>query len=373
MKKWGLYLLLFGILSFILPIFGFQFQIFNIFGEGQAAIALLLIGIGIVLFFIGKFKERGVTKEKEVSLPPQQPVEVQGLSCPVCGEEITTEDQFCGSCGGKIELVEPVKETLLATCPSCSTPLSRGEQFCGECGHKVTFAEPIKEAPPITPPATKQRKRRTRPIAIFAVILLLIGGIFTVLYYSQREDIKRQAIVSSLHFGTDEKQPKAPSPPAVDEKMKAESPSRPSVPAKKHAKVLTRPPDEGPLPVRRGWIGVSIGEVNKDLADAFGLTTTRGVFIVDVDKGGPAERSGIMGGDIILRFDGKDVFDPPNLASMVAKTPIGKNVAIAVWRDRKRTDLRVTIGEKTASLSSEPSAMDEDDPFREFYERFFKE
>jgi predicted amidophosphoribosyltransferase len=183
MKKWGLYLLLFGILSFILPIFGFQFHIFNIFGEGQAAVALLLIGIGIVLFFVGKFKGGGVTKEKKASLPTEQPVEVKGLSCSACGEEITTDDQFCGSCGAQVERVEPVKEAPPAACASCGAPLSPDEQFCGECGRKVTFAEPFKKDPVVEPSVPKVRGRRKAGMAILIVIVLIIGSIFAAYYY----------------------------------------------------------------------------------------------------------------------------------------------------------------------------------------------
>jgi hypothetical protein len=186
MKKWGLSLLLLGLLSSILPILGFQFHIFNIFGEGQAAVALLLIGIGIVLFFVGKFKESGFTNEKEVSLSPEQPVEeVQGLSCSACGEEITTDDQFCGSCGGRVERAEPIKKTTPAACTSCGTLLSPDEQFCGECGHKVTLAEPIKETPIVGPSAPKARRRRKSSLAILIVFVLIIGGLFAAYYYHQ--------------------------------------------------------------------------------------------------------------------------------------------------------------------------------------------
>jgi DNA-directed RNA polymerase subunit RPC12/RpoP len=183
MKKWGLSLLLLGLLSFILPIFGFQFRIFNIFEGGHEKFALLLAGIGIILIFIGLIKRRGVTEEGLASPPSEQPVEVRGLSCPACGEEIAEADQFCGSCGAKVELVEPAKELAPAACTNCGVPLLIGEQFCGACGHKVTFDKPIKEAPIAEPSVPKVRRPRKGGMSILFVILIIIGGIFAAYYY----------------------------------------------------------------------------------------------------------------------------------------------------------------------------------------------
>ena len=142
MKKWGLYLFLIGIFAFILVFLGFQFQIDNIFGD-PALVIIGIVALVFILFLVGLFKERGVTEEEDASPPPEQPVGVQGLYCLACEQEITADDQFCGSCGAKVELVEPIKETPSATCPRCSMPLSPDEQFCGECGTQIPSLKEI--------------------------------------------------------------------------------------------------------------------------------------------------------------------------------------------------------------------------------------
>ncbi len=97
--------------------------------------------------------------------------------------------------------------------------------------------------------------------------------------------------------------------------------------------------------VSRGWLGVVIQEVTKELADSFGLGKPRGALVVSVQKGTPADKSGIHPSDIILSFDGKPINTQEDLPRIVSATKSGSKVAIQIWRKGATMDLMVTVGE----------------------------
>ena len=97
---------------------------------------------------------------------------------------------------------------------------------------------------------------------------------------------------------------------------------------------------------RRGWLGVRIQQVTPELADSVGLKDTSGAMVAGVTDGGPAEKSKIRGGDIILKFDGQDVKDMHALPRIVAETAVGKQVKVVVWRDGKEVTLEAVLDEK---------------------------
>ena len=97
--------------------------------------------------------------------------------------------------------------------------------------------------------------------------------------------------------------------------------------------------------VARGKIGVVIQEVNKELADSFGLAKPQGALVNSVEKGGPADKSGIEAGDIILKFDGKGVASSSDLPRIVGSTKPGTKVPVQVWRKGAMRDLTVAVGE----------------------------
>lgn len=96
---------------------------------------------------------------------------------------------------------------------------------------------------------------------------------------------------------------------------------------------------------RRGWLGVRIQSLNEEIAESLGLKEPKGALIASVNEGGPAAQSGLKAGDVILRFDGKDVSDMRRLPRIVAETPINKKSDVVVWRDGKERTLQVTVGE----------------------------
>ena len=110
--------------------------------------------------------------------------------------------------------------------------------------------------------------------------------------------------------------------------------------------------------VVRGWIGVTIQTVTPDLAQSFGMKEAKGALVGDVVKGGPAEKGGVRTGDVIVSFDGKNVKTSNDLPRLVAETPVGKSVDIAVIREGKEVHVSVKVEELTeeriAAQSSAP-------------------
>ena len=98
---------------------------------------------------------------------------------------------------------------------------------------------------------------------------------------------------------------------------------------------------------RRGWLGVRIQTVNDELAEGLRLPQTKGALVANVTPGGPAEKAGIKQGDVILKFDGKEVDAMRTLPRMVAETPINKKVDVVVIRQGKETTIQVVLGELT--------------------------
>ena len=106
---------------------------------------------------------------------------------------------------------------------------------------------------------------------------------------------------------------------------------------------------------RRGWLGVRIQNVDDAIAESLGLGSARGALVAGVTPGGPAVPAGIKTGDVIIKFDGKDVKDSRDLPKLVAATAVGKAVDVIVMRSGKEVTLQVTLGrledgEKLASL-----------------------
>ncbi len=97
--------------------------------------------------------------------------------------------------------------------------------------------------------------------------------------------------------------------------------------------------------VIRGWLGVEIQEVTPDLAQSFGLSKPEGALVASVTKDGPAAKAGIQRGDVIIKFDGKEVNSEHQLPVLVADTAVGKEVKVEVIRNGKHEILPVKIGQ----------------------------
>jgi serine protease Do len=100
---------------------------------------------------------------------------------------------------------------------------------------------------------------------------------------------------------------------------------------------------------KRGWLGVRIQEVTKEIAEVEQLDSAKGALVASVGDNSPADKAGIKPGDIILEFDGKDVDTMKTLPKIVALTEVGKNVIVKVWRNKKIISKRVLLGRLESS------------------------
>jgi serine protease Do len=97
--------------------------------------------------------------------------------------------------------------------------------------------------------------------------------------------------------------------------------------------------------VTRGRLGVQISEVTTDVAESLGLGRARGAEVAMVEPGGPADKAGVKVGDIILKFNGKDIDRSSDLPRLVGGSAVGSRASVTVWRRGSQIDLPVTIVE----------------------------
>ena len=100
---------------------------------------------------------------------------------------------------------------------------------------------------------------------------------------------------------------------------------------------------------KRGWLGVRIQEVTKEIADVEKLDKPKGALVASVSEGSPSDKAGIKSGDIILEFDGHEIDTMRTLPKIVAKTKVGKSVIVKVWRNKKLISKKVKLGRLESS------------------------
>ncbi len=95
---------------------------------------------------------------------------------------------------------------------------------------------------------------------------------------------------------------------------------------------------------KRGWLGVRIQDVTKEIAEAEELDKPRGALVASVAENSPSEKAGIQAGDIILEFNGVEIKQMKELPAIVARTQVGKNVDVKIWRNKKEITKKVLLG-----------------------------
>ena len=100
---------------------------------------------------------------------------------------------------------------------------------------------------------------------------------------------------------------------------------------------------------KRGWLGVRIQQVTKEIADVEKLKNTEGALIASVGEESPAEKAGLKAGDIILKFDGKKIDTMRALPKLVSNTEVGKTVKLEIWRNKKLITKKLTLGRLESS------------------------
>lgn len=105
--------------------------------------------------------------------------------------------------------------------------------------------------------------------------------------------------------------------------------------------------------VNRGWLGIVIQELTKELAESFGMKNTNGALVSAVEKNGPADKGGLEPGDVIVKFDGKPIVASSDLPRAVGSAKPGKLVVAEVLRKGSSKTLNITVGE----MPSDPSEV----------------
>jgi len=123
-----------------------------------------------------------------------------------------------------------------------------------------------------------------------------------------------------------------------------------AIPANPAAKVVEQLIKFGET--KRGWLGVRIQEVTKEIAEVEKLERAEGALVASVSENSPAAKAGIKAGDIILEFDEKKVDTMRTLPKLVAETKVGKKVILKIWRNQKLIDKKVLLGRLESSAAT---------------------
>src|ERR1700693_2469931 len=131
-----------------------------------------------------------------------------------------------------------------------------------------------------------------------------------------------------------------------------------AVPSKTVAGVVDQLRQFGEL--RRGWLGVRIQQVTDEIAESLNIKPARGALIAGVEDKGPAKPAGIEPGDVVIKFDGKDIKEPKDLSRVVADTAVGKEVDVVIIRKGAEETRKVTLGrlddgDKAVQASAKPA------------------
>ena len=133
-----------------------------------------------------------------------------------------------------------------------------------------------------------------------------------------------------------------------------------AVPSKTVAGVVDQLRQFGEL--RRGWLGVRIQTVTDEIAESLNIKPARGALIAGVEDKGPAKPAGIEPGDVVIKFDGKDIKEPKDLSRVVADTAVGKEVDVVIIRKGQEETHKVTLGRLEDTDKAVPAAVKKDEP-----------
>jgi serine protease Do len=103
--------------------------------------------------------------------------------------------------------------------------------------------------------------------------------------------------------------------------------------------------------ITRGWLGIAIQEVTKELAESFGMKNTNGALVAGVEKNGPADKGDLEAGDVITKFDGKPIMTSADLPRVVGATKPGKIAAVEVLRKGSLKMLNIGVGEMPSDVA----------------------
>ena len=114
---------------------------------------------------------------------------------------------------------------------------------------------------------------------------------------------------------------------------------------------------------KRGWLGVRIQDVTKEIAEIENLDEPRGALVASVAQNSPSEKAGVKAGDIILEFNGERIQEMKELPIIVARTEVGKKVKVKIWRNKKEITKTITLGR--LETSEDFKVAEKDTPLKE--------
>ena len=133
-----------------------------------------------------------------------------------------------------------------------------------------------------------------------------------------------------------------------------------SIPSNSAKKVINQLIEFGET--KRGWLGVRIQNVTKEIADVEKLDRPRGALVASVAENSPSDKAGIKAGDIILEFNGILIKEMKELPKIVAQTEVGKTVEVKIWRNEKELTKKIKLGRLETSEDFKAEKKEEADP-----------
>ena len=133
-----------------------------------------------------------------------------------------------------------------------------------------------------------------------------------------------------------------------------------SIPSNSAKKVISQLIEFGET--KRGWLGVRIQIVTKEIADVEKLDKPRGALVASVAEKSPSDKAGIKAGDIILEFNGTQINEMKELPIIVAQTEVGKTVDVKIWRNKKEISKKIKLGRLETSSDFKEEKKVEEEP-----------
>jgi serine protease Do len=111
--------------------------------------------------------------------------------------------------------------------------------------------------------------------------------------------------------------------------------------------------------VERGWLGASMRDITPEIAESLHMGTSKGALIMDVVKGGPADKAGLKKNDVVIAYRGEDIPDSSTFRNKVAISPIGKEEKVTVLREGKKEEFTIRIGSLEEGMKVMAAAIEE--------------
>jgi serine protease DegQ len=103
--------------------------------------------------------------------------------------------------------------------------------------------------------------------------------------------------------------------------------------------------------VTRGWIGIQAQDITPELAESFKLKQAQGALVAGVLKGGPADKAGLLAGDVLLAIDGKPIYDTGSMLNLIAALTPNQQASLNIARAEKNLNLMVKVGKRPKPLA----------------------